>query len=74
MDTNTHGNPGLSLTARETLSNPQWARMPRKGERLSGIGRSRLYELAAEGRIRTRAVGKMRFVFIPSLIALIENG
>jgi hypothetical protein len=69
----------MSLMMRETLSNPQWARIPRQGERLMGFGRSTLYQLASEGRIKTVALKRpgsvrgMRFVYLPSLVALLES-
>ncbi len=69
----------MTLVMRETLNNPEWARMPRQGERLMGFGRSTLYELASEGSIRTVALKRpgsvrgMRFVYLPSLAALLES-
>ena len=69
----------MTLLMRETLSNPEWARMPRQGERLMGFARSTLYLLASEGSIKTVALKRpgslhgMRFVHIPSLAALLEN-
>ncbi|NCP18644.1 MAG: helix-turn-helix domain-containing protein [Erythrobacter sp.] len=37
-----------------------------------GIGRSKLYELIAEGRIETRKIGKRTLIPAQSLYALIE--
>lgn len=83
MDTTTYTNPDASASVspkrktpilkRETLTNPEWSRLPRAGQRLSGISRSQIYELMAEGKVRSRKVGKLRFVHIPSLNALIEG-
>lgn len=74
MDSINHTRPGASLVMRETLSNPEWSRLPKAGQRLSGFARSTLYELMARGKIRSRRVGKLRFVHVPSITALIENG
>ena len=69
----------MTLVMRETLSNPEWARMARQGERLMGFARSTLYELASEGSIKTVALKRpgslhgMRFVHVPSLAALLED-
>ena len=69
----------MTLVMRETLNNPEWARFPRPGERVMGFGRSTLYQLASEGSIRTVALKRpgavhgMRFVYLPSLAALLEN-
>ena len=64
---------GASLLMRETLANPEWSRLPGAGQRLSGFSRSKLYELMGTGRIRSRSVGKLRFVSIPSINALIAG-
>jgi hypothetical protein len=82
MSTNTRRQAGaseFSLTARETLNNPEWARFPKAGERLNGFTRSVLYDLAAQGKIVTRSLKRpgqtrgIRFVNIASLAELLRN-
>lgn len=71
--------PKLSLTAQELLTDPQWTRFPRSGQRLMGFSRSTLYLLATEGAITTKSLKRhgqkrgIRFVHLPSLTALIES-
>ena len=80
MPSNTQHHPERpSLTTRETLNSPEWARFPRSGQRLMGFSRSTLYLLAAEGRIKTRSLKRpgqtkgIRFVNLASLANLIEE-
>lgn len=67
------------LTTRETLNNPDWARFPKPRQTLNGFTRSILYDLASRGLIVTRSLKRrdqqrgIRFVFIPSLTALLEK-
>jgi excisionase family DNA binding protein len=41
--------------------------------KLSGLGRSILYELLADGRIASRKVGKRRLIIYASLKAFLTN-
>jgi excisionase family DNA binding protein len=41
--------------------------------RISGLGRTKLYELINEGRIRTTTIGRRRLVVYASLEALADN-
>ena len=67
------------LAAQELLNNPEWARLPKSGQRLLGFSRSTIYVFATEGSIVTRSLKRpgqkrgMRFVHLPSLAALIEQ-
>lgn len=38
----------------------------------SGIGRTKLYELTAEGRLETFQIGRRRLIRVPSLLRLLE--
>ena len=38
----------------------------------SGLGRSKIYELMAEGRIETTSVGRRRLILVPSLFRLVR--
>ena len=43
-----------------------------EAERLSGIGRTKLYELLGRGAIKSRKVGRRRLVIVWSLRAFLE--
>ncbi|MFN0128009.1 MAG: hypothetical protein ACKV19_15120 [Verrucomicrobiales bacterium] len=57
----------------------EWVRLPLPGQRLEGLGRSYLYELITQGRIRSYALKKrgavrgIRLIHLPSLREYIEN-
>ena len=57
----------------------QWVRMPRDKQRLCGLSRTTILELAEGGHIRTAAIIKpgrkkgIRLVFLPSLLAYLET-
>ena len=57
---------------RETGLEPLAVRIP-EACRLTGIGRSKLYELIAEGQLEIVKVGAMTLVPMKSLRALIEQ-
>jgi excisionase family DNA binding protein len=42
--------------------------------RLSGLGRTKLYELMNQGRLKTVKIGRRRLVVFASLEALVANG
>jgi len=42
--------------------------------RLSGLGRTKLYELMNQGRLKTVKIGRRRLVVFASLEALAANG
>lgn len=39
-----------------------------------GLGRSKLYELIAEGQLRTTTIGRRRLVLVNSLLTLVSAG
>lgn len=56
-----------------------WARMPKGGSHVRGLGRSYLYDLDARGEIRTIALRKpgatkgVRLIYLPSLDAFLAR-
>jgi len=42
--------------------------------RISGISRSRIYQLIDDGKLTTTKIGSRRLVFVSSLRALLEQG
>ena len=46
---------------------------PGEAKKLYGIGRSKLYKLMAEGKVRSVSLGKMRLVSVDSLESLIRG-
>ena len=38
----------------------------------TGLGRTKLYELIGEGKLRTTTIGRRRLVMVPSLLTLLE--
>jgi excisionase family DNA binding protein len=40
---------------------------------VTGLGRTKLYELIGDGRISTTAIGRRRLVLVQSLLSLIEG-
>lgn len=58
---------------RETSLEPIAVRIP-EACRLTGIGRSKLYELIAEGHIEIVKIGAMTLVPMESLRSLVERG
>jgi excisionase family DNA binding protein len=40
---------------------------------VTGLGRTKLYELIGDGQIRTTAIGRRRLVLVQSLLSLIEG-
>lgn len=44
-----------------------------EAERLSSIGRTKLYELMQRGRIKSRKVGRRRLVIVESLRSFLES-
>jgi hypothetical protein len=61
------------LTTAEIGNDPQWVRPPKYGQTIEGCGRSYLYELIKEGRIRSVALRRrekqrgIRLIHLPSL-------
>jgi excisionase family DNA binding protein len=41
---------------------------------ITGLGRTKIYELIAEGRLKATAIGRRRLVFYASIEALLERG
>jgi excisionase family DNA binding protein len=41
---------------------------------ITGLGRTKIYELVAEGRLKATAIGRRRLVFYASIEALLEGG
>jgi hypothetical protein len=74
-----HKNSSDKLEAQATALGTEWARLPRAGQRLDGMARSYLYELIAEGKIRSHVIRKqhcvrgIRLVNLPSLRAYIAS-
>lgn len=58
---------------REARLEPLTVRIP-EACRLTGIGRSKLYELIAEGQLEVVKIGAMTLVPMANLRALIERG
>lgn len=52
---------------------PPFAVSVEEAERLSAIGRTKLYELMQKGRIKSRKVGRRRLVIVHSLRHFLEN-
>jgi excisionase family DNA binding protein len=52
---------------------PPFAVSVEEAERLSAIGRTKLYELMQKGRIKSRKVGRRRLVIVHSLRTFLEN-
>jgi hypothetical protein len=67
------------LTTTEIVSDPEWVRPPKCGQTLEGCGRSFLYELIKEEKIRSvalRARDKqrgIRLIHLPSLRRFIAD-
>ena len=57
----------------------EWVRPPRPTERIEGHSRAELYDLAAQGKIRSKAIRKpgtkrdIRLFHVPSIRAYIES-
>jgi hypothetical protein len=69
---------------RKQLSRPDWAtedwvRMPRPKQRLFGLSRTTIFELSERGLIKSAVIRKpgavkgIRLVYVPSLLAYLEN-
>ena len=56
----------------ETVVAGPWGDM-HEAKRQSGLGRSTISELIAEGKIRSAKVGKRRLIHIPSLLYYIDS-
>lgn len=40
---------------------------------MTGLGKTKLYELIAEGKVKTTTVGRRRLVYVRSINALLET-
>ena len=40
---------------------------------VTGLGRTKLYELIADGRLATTTIGRRRLVLVRSLLSLVDN-
>lgn len=70
----------LEQSANMVQTNPEWARIPRKGQTLEGMYRSQIFELVKRGEIKTAAIKEpgaartgIRLIHIPSLRKWIER-
>jgi len=69
----------MKFNVPEHLQGEQWRRMPKPKERLYGLSRTTLLELAYEGQIRSVVIRKpgavrgIRLIFMPSLAAFLDG-
>jgi hypothetical protein len=67
------------LTTTEIGNDPEWARPPKGGETLEGLGRSYLYQRIKDGSIRSIALRRrdkergIRLIHLPSLRKFIAD-
>jgi excisionase family DNA binding protein len=68
----TTGERRRSMALPKTSSMEPLAVSVEEAERISGIGRTKLYELLSSGAIKSRKVGRRRLVIVWSLRAYLE--
>ena len=62
----------IERSQQQTVVAGPWGDM-HEAKRQSGLGRSKIFELIAEEKIRSAKVGKRRLIHIPSLLYYIDS-